>query len=134
MNIKHKISFPALVINKSKIDKIKYKYLVCDKRFIEVAFRQVLIIDALGKCFEVERIVQSGGVSIFYSLKLIGIIVKVEPILNKPVYEISLEKLKDILINIIDKSPSNVLALDSPERLRKKLRLCSTILDTINVF
>jgi hypothetical protein len=128
------ISFPAIVINRATIDKINYKHLVCDKRILNSAFRHVLIVDSLGKCFDIEKVIQSGGINLFYSLRLIGIMVKVEPVLNKPVYEIAIEELKNILIEIIRRNPANFLALNSPDTLIAKLKSCSSFKEVVDVF
>ena len=94
------INFPALVVSESSIDKINYRYLVGDKRDISEAYKNVLIIDSLGNCFETERVEKNGGLSLFYSIKLVGLIVRIKPILKKLVYRISLVMLQDKLISI----------------------------------
>lgn len=112
--------FPALVIGAKSVDKINYRYLVADKRYLSTAFRNVRIVDYDGKIFDVEKVQQDGGVDLFYSVKLVGYIVKVKPILQKPVEEIDLNNLKAMLIKIVKENPRQFSALlDSPILIRE---------------
>jgi hypothetical protein len=128
------IKFPALVISKSFIDKINYRYLVCDKRFISVGFKNVLIIDVLGNCFDTERVVQNGGLSLLYSIKLVGIIVRIKPVLKKPVYTIPLRDLQNILIAIIEDHPKKFSALGNSRELIIEIKSAATYNAIINLF
>ena len=128
------ICFPALVISDSKIDRINYRYLVCDKRYINLGYKNVLIIDSEGYCFDVQRVVQSGGISLWYSLKLIGLLVRVKPVLKKQIFVIPLTDFRDRLIEIVKRHPRNFSSLDTAEPLIERLKRSPTYLDIINIF
>jgi hypothetical protein len=134
MVMNYKINFPALVIGESSIDKINYRYLVGDKRYMSKGYKNVLIVDILGNCFDTERVVQSGGLSLFYSIKLIGVIVRIKPVLKKPVYTILINDLRNKLIAIIEKSPKKFSALSDSHTLINEIKKCNTCADIINLF
>jgi hypothetical protein len=129
-----KICFPALVIGKSSIDKIKYRYLVADKRYIPKAFRNVLIVDVNGRCFDTDGVTQSGGLSLFYSIRLIGYIVKVDPVLRQPVFTIDLSVLKKKIIDIITHNPAKFYQLSDTASLVDSVARCKSFEDIIDLF
>lgn len=133
-SMQKKITFPALVIGRLSVDKINYRYLVCDKRLIYKAFKDVLIIDSLGNVFDTLGIRKIGGVSFFYSAKLLGLIVKVEPILKRPVYEITSEDLKKILISLVDKSPKEFLNWPDQDALKKQINMSGSYQEIMSLF
>lgn len=132
MNIE--INFPALVIGKSSIDKINYKYLVSDKRYISQAYKDVKIVDSSGNCFNVERVKKIGGINLFYSLKLLGLMVRVEPVLKESAYKISVEGLKKILIDLIEKYPQKFTALSDSRSLIGDVQKSETYSRIMNLF
>ncbi len=81
MNVR--IVYPAIVIGVNTIDKINYRYLVADKRYLSTAFRNVRIVDYEGNLFDIPKVEKSGGLDLFYSVKLFGYIVKVKPFLKE---------------------------------------------------
>lgn len=103
MNIN--IVFPAIVIGSNSIDKINYRYLVADKRYLSTAFKNVKIVDHEGKLFDVIRVENDGGLDLFYSIKLIGHIVRVKPILRGQVKKIDVESLKKNINGDCSKQP-----------------------------
>lgn len=129
-----KINFPALVISASSIDKLTYRYLVGDKRLLSRGFRNVQIVDILGNCHDTERVVQSGGLSLFYSIKLVGYMVKVSPILKQPVYKISIPDLRNKLITIVRSYPKKFSALRDKVSLIEQLENSMTYSELINSF
>lgn len=132
--MKEKINFPALVIGKSKIDKVNYSYLVADKRYVSIAFKDVLIVDVQGNCFDTEKVVQDGGFDFFYSIRLIGCIVRVKPILKQPVYKINIQELKNRMVHIIKLYPSNFFQISDTASLVDQVNSSVTFNELINLF
>jgi hypothetical protein len=128
------IQFPALIIGKGSIDRLGYKYLVGDKRLVNTGFRDVLIVDSTGCCFDVERVVQTGGVSLYYSIRLVGYMVKIGPVLKQPVYDIALERLQEMLIEIIKKHPRTFRNLLPSKMLVEEVKKAGSIRQLIDLF
>ena len=130
----NKIKFPALVISKNNVDKLNYTSLVANKAYVSKAFKDVLIVDFEGKCFETIEIKQSGGISILDSIKLFTKVVKVTPVLSKDVYFIDLNLLKDKLISVIWSNPKGFSNLDNIESLIANIQNCKRIEDVFKIF
>jgi len=128
------IHFPALVITDNSIDKLNYRYLVGDKRYVSKGFRDVLFVDSKGNCFDVERVTQVGGFSLYYSIKLVGYMVRIGPILKQPVYDIDLQGLKEMLTEIIKKHPKRFAAMYDGTSLTRKVNQAETIPELIDMF
>lgn len=128
------IHFPALVIGKSSVDTINYRYLVADKRFLDFAFKDVLIIDNDGQCFDVKEVVQAGKVDWFYSIKLIGLIIPVKPILAGPVKKISLSDLKNLIALAIKKNPQRFSSISDSNILISEVMECLTYTEIMKLF
>jgi hypothetical protein len=127
------ISFPALVIGKS-IDRINYHYLVADRRMIHLAYRDVLLIDQEGNCFEMEGIRQEGGLSIYYSIVLVGKMVRVAPVIKKAIYHLPLDLVKDLLISWIQTHPNRLSAIADDQDIINDIHVSRTYLELIKSF
>lgn len=132
--MKEKINFPILVLSKDFVVKLNYKYLVSDKRFISTGFKKVLIIDSQGKCYDVQKVEQDGGLDIYYSIALFGYIVPVKPVLSQPVYNIELKEFKDKIIEIVDRHPYKFSSICDSETLIQEINHCNTFSELINLF
>jgi hypothetical protein len=130
----YKINFPALVIDKSSIVRINYRFLVGDKRLIRQGYRDVLIVDSEGNCFDTKEVEQSGGLSLYYSIKLIGLMVKLNPVLKQPVFKISIEELKGKLIALVNKHPQKFSALLPKQTLIQEIKEANSYIAIINIF
>lgn len=128
------ICFPALVIKGTEINKISYKYLISDKRYLNIAYKDVLIVDQLGNCFELSGVKQTGGISLIYSIKLIGFIVKVEPILKKTIYQISLDEFRTKIIDILENSSNKFSNFGGKEWLINQVKKANSYEQIIQVF
>lgn len=128
------IKFPALVIGKSSINKINYPYLLGDKRMINQGYKNVLIVDTEGNCFDIEKVEQSGGINWLYSIKLIGLMVRLNPILKRAVFAISLDELKHKLIEIVNQNSKRFESLFPREMLVNEIRRCKSYNEIINIF
>ena len=129
-----KIRFPALVISKNSIDKLNYRYLVGDKRYIGTGFRNVLFIDSDGNCFDTETVVQDGGIDFLYSIKLVGLMVRVKPILNQPVYPIDLQNLKEKLASIVVHHPKRFSDLMDSRSLIREINQSKSMKELFDIF
>jgi hypothetical protein len=97
-------------------------------------YKNVLIVDILGNCFDTERVVQSGGLSLFYSIKLVGLMVKINPVLKRPQFIISIDELKNKLIEIIKKYPKKYAALSDSKTLIYEIEKCNSYEEIVNIF
>lgn len=128
------IQFPALVISKGSVDRLGYKYLVGDKRLLNTGFKDVLIIDSSGSCFDVERVVQTGGLSLYYSITLVGYMVRIGPVLKQPVYAINVEQLQEMLIGVIKSHPRMFSNLLPSKTLIEEVKKAESIRQLIDLF
>ena len=128
------ISPPALVIGGSSIDKIRYRYLVADKRLISQAFRNVRIVDSKRQCLDIERVIQAGGLDLLYSLKVVGYMVRVDPILKRPVFRMDLEELKGVILTLVEREPYPFNALMCKEDLKQEVCNAESLERLIAVF
>jgi hypothetical protein len=128
------IQFPALVISKASIDRLGYKYLVGDKRLLKTGFKDVLIVDSAGSCFDVERVVQTGGLSLYYSITLVGYMVRIGPVLKQPVYDVNVEQLREMLIGIIKDHPTMFRKLLPSKMLIEEVKKAQSVRQLIDLF
>ena len=128
------MKFPALVISTDNIDLIRYRYFVADIRYINVGYKDVMIVDLNGDLYLVDGVKKSGGVSVWDSIKNMGWLVKIEPILKKPVKKIKLDELKEIVSNIIKRYPKKFSNLSDKSSLLGFIDKSKTIKELIEVF
>ena len=129
-----KIHFPALVISKNSIDKLNYRYLVGDKRYIGTGFRNVLFVDADGNCFDTKTVVQDGRIDFWYSLKLVGLIVRLKPILKQPVYPIDLQNLKEKLTSVVAQHPKRFSDMMDSKSLINEINQSKSMKELFDIF
>ena len=126
------ITFPALCIGNTSIDRLNYQYLVSGKKFMHVAYKNVSIIDTQGNCFEMEGVEHCGGISIIDSIQNFGTLFKVKPKLKIPVHFINVIDFRNKIAETLKRNPKMLLNMQIAEI--RDLGNYHTYIDLINLF
>jgi len=130
------MKFPIIVFEKD--DKIMYAldypFLMGDKRFIDVGFKKVTMIDSHGNVFNVDGVLQDSGLLLWQSIKLAGLIVKLKPIIKGDVGKIRLETLKERVMRHVKSNSANWSSIDAPNRIERRVEKAKNFEELIRIF
>jgi hypothetical protein len=132
--MENKIEFPAIYIAKNGvINVLRYRFLVCDDESMELglAFRSCTVIDNLGRCFRVDGVRPAGSISLYHSFRYFAKLRRVEPILTEDVVQLSIEEVKDLLVDVIRKNPRANSSLAPAKEIIKDINRCITLKEII---
>jgi len=136
------IKFPVLLFEKndSKMFGLNYKYLMGDIRFFNKktgdysAFKNIEIIDSSGKLFFIKEVKKVNGIKLWDSLKMMGLMIRLEPIMNNKAELISLEEVKKRIMRYVKKHSKAWLELDTISGIQKMVDNAKTHKELILIF
>lgn len=113
------MKFPILVFDR-KLDLIvlNYKFLMGDVRFVNQAFRNVEVVDSTGNLYKIKGVIKDSGINLIESIKKIGLMVRLKPILKEDVKKISLVEFQDKIFKYVSSNPQKWQHLDNMENLK----------------
>ncbi len=90
------MKFPILVIDKkNNLIVLDYKFLMGDVRLINQAFCNVEIVDSIGNLYKIKNVIKGSRINLIESIKKVGLMVRLKPILENDVEQITLIQLQD---------------------------------------
>lgn len=130
------MTFPVIVFERSdkKIFSLDYKFLMGDMRFVDVAFKNVEVVDSAGKVFKLTGVSKASGLRLLESIKLVGLIVKLIPIIEGDVKDISLSELQDRIFTHVSTNAKHWLVLDTLEGMKERIYSSKNFEELIKIF
>ncbi len=136
------IKFPVLLFEKndSKMFGLNYKYLMGDIRFFNKktgdysAFKNVEIIDSSGKLYFIKEVKKISGIKLWNSLKMMGLMIRLEPVMHKKTEFVSLEEAKIRIMQHVEKHSKIWLNLDTTNGIQKMIDNAKTHKELILIF
>lgn len=128
--------FPIILFEKndSKMFSLNYKFLMGDIRHKGIGFKKVDIIDSTGRLIHVKDVEQVSGLKLWESIKLVGLIVKLNPIVEGEVSYITLNELKNRVLQHLSRHVSDWSYLGPPSEIEQSVERASSFKDLIMVF
>ena len=119
---------------RSEIDSRKENYLFCSSGYEDKAYRGTVVVDASGRILKIKKVSPVGRLLFWTSLKYFSPVREVEPEIEGEIDNISVDELKDFILDTISKKKKTWLALDTFENISKDIRRCVTHRDIIVYF
>lgn len=131
------MNFPILVFDRG-IDLIvlDYKFLMGDIRLVDQAFRNVEVVDSSGNLYKIKKVIKDSGINLVESIKKVGLMVRLKPILEQDVKQISLVQLKDKIFEYVSANPKKWkdLDLDNSQNLKEAIYSAGSYEELIKYF
>ena len=113
---------------------LDYPFLMGDKRLFKKAFKNVNVIDSKGLLYKVNRVEQMGGILPWYSIKFMGLMVRLNPICEKEPSQISLGELKSRVSNHVEQNKRFWSPLNDGRGLKTMIKEALTFEELIKMF
>ncbi|MBA5246529.1 hypothetical protein H1R16_10425 [Marnyiella aurantia] len=133
--MKKNMKFPILVFDRG-IDLIvlDYKFLMGDVRLINQAFRNVEVVDSLGNLYKIKNVIKDSGINLIESIKKVGLMVRLKPILEEDVTQINLIELQNKIVNYVSANPKKLKHLDDIQNLKETIYSTKNYEELIRIF
>lgn len=130
------LKFPIIIFEKDdrKMYALDYKFLMGDIRYIDVAFKNVEVIDSKGSLYKLKGVKKASGIKILESLKLVGLIVKLEPLIDGEVGSVSLSFLKERALKQVSSNSKYWLSIDTVEGMKARIDSAESFEELIRIF
>ncbi|MBD3906402.1 hypothetical protein NAL32_20970 [Chryseobacterium sp. Ch-15] len=129
------MKFPILVFDRG-IDLIvlDYKFLMGDVRLINQSFRNVEVVDSLGNLYKIKNVIKDSGINLIESIKKVGLMVRLKPVLEEGVTHISLIELQNKIVNYVSANPKKWEHLDNIQNLKETIYFAKNYEELIRIF
>jgi hypothetical protein len=121
-------------IQKSEIESRKENYLFCSSGYEDKAYKGTIIIDSVGHILKIKRVFPIGKLLFWTSLRWFTPLREVEPEIEGDVNQVSVDELKEFVIEAISRKKTACSSLDKFENISSDIKLCKTHKDIIIYF
>ncbi len=129
------MKFPILVIDKkNNLIVLDYKFLMGDVRLINQAFCNVEIVDSIGNLYKIKNVIKGSRINLIESIKKVGLMVRLKPILENDVEQITLIQLQDKIFEYVSSNPKKWEYLDNIKNLKKIIYSTKNYEELIRIF
>ena len=130
------LKYPVIVFDKhndsmSSISSYKKRFFITTREMIGF-YTNIEVIDSLGNKYEIKK--AEFEKNIIFSLLYLKMLVKVKPILKKPLSKISLDDLKVKAMNQVKLKPKFWLPVDTIEGIQEMVDNAKTYKELILIF
>jgi len=134
--VRQTLSSPIIYINnkRSEIDSRKENFLFCSSGYEDKAYIGTIIVDSKGHMLRIKKVFPTGGLLFWTSLKYFSPVREVDLEIEGEIEIISIDELKDFIIDTISKKKKIWLALDTFENISTDIKRCVTHRDIIIYF